>query len=110
MIVGTDIVLKTKREVGRDAFNEPIYEWDSEVVSNVLIGEPSPEEKLNELNMNGKSIAYTLGIPKGDTHDWEDQIVEFFGQKFITYGIPVMGIEENIPLSWHKKVKVERYE
>ena len=110
MIRGMTVKLWTKVQTGTDGFNEPVYEWSSEDVSNVLVGEPSPQERLDEMTLHGKSIAYTLGIPKGDTHDWKDQIVEFFGEKFRTYGIPVQGIEENIPLSWHKKVKCERYE
>jgi hypothetical protein len=36
--------------------------------------------------------------------------VEFFGEKFRTIGAPTQGIEDMIPLSWNKKVKVVRYE
>ena len=104
------ITLLTKTQVGVDPFNAPVYEWTSETVDNVLVGEPSAQERIDELNLTGRSIAYTLGIPKGDTHNWENQIVEFFGERFKTYGIPDFGIEANIPLSWHKKVKCERYE
>ena len=104
--------LWTKTQTGTDAFNTPVYNWDYEDVANVLVGEPSPEEKTAEQNLTGRSIAYTLGIPKGDTHNWENQIVEFFGKKFMTYGIPVEGVEANLPrqLPWHKKVNCERYE
>ena len=35
--------------------------------------------------------------------------VEFWGQKFRTYGDVVQGIENLIPLCWNKKVKVEKY-
>ena len=35
--------------------------------------------------------------------------VEFFGQRFRTYGDVTEGIEAMIPLQWNKKVKVERY-
>ena len=67
-----------------------------ETVSNVLIGEPSA---------NGKK--YTIGIPKGDQHIWCDRKMSFFGRIFRSIGHPEQGIEENIPLSWHKKVNVE---
>ena len=109
-IVGMPINLLTKTQVGVDEFKVPIYEWTSETVDNVLVGEPTAQERLDELNLTGRSISYVLGIPKGDTHDWQNQIVEFFGEKFKTYDIPIFGIEANIPLSWHKKVKCERYE
>lgn len=110
MIQGMTVTLWTKTQTGTDDFNNPVYSWSSETVDNVLVGLPTPEEQINEMTLTGKSIAYTLGIPKGDTHDWENQIVEFFGKKFMTIGIPERGIEANIPLSWHLKVKCERYE
>ena len=59
--------------------------------------------------MHGKRLAYVLGIPKGDSNTWTDTEVEFFGEKFKTYGEPTQGIDHLIPLSWNKKVKVERY-
>ena len=109
---GETVKLWTKTQTGTDEFNAPVYSWSYEEVANVLIGEPSPEEQTNDKNLYGRSIAYTLGIPKGDTHNWENQIVEFYEHKFITYGIPVQGVEANLPvhIPWHKKVKCERYE
>ena len=62
------------------------------------------------LNITGKKLVYTLAIPKGDTHDWKDRKVEFFGKKFRTFGEPIEGIEDMMPLRWNKKVQVERYE
>ena len=110
MIQGMTITLWTKSQTDTDEFNAPVYTWTSEDVDDVLVAQPSPEERISELNLTGKMIEYTLGIPKGDNHDWEDQIVEFFGHKFITFGIPERGIEENIPLRWHLKVKCERFQ
>jgi hypothetical protein len=55
-----------------------------------------------------------IGVPKGDMNDWENTLVKFdLGDgchTYRTFGIPEMGIEANIPLRWHKKVKCERYE
>lgn len=110
MIQGMTVTLWNKTQIGTDEFNQPVYGWASFNVDNVLVGLPSPEERTEELNTTGKMIAYTLGIPKGDSHEWQDQIVEFFGRKFKTFGIPERGIEANIPLQWHLKVKCERYE
>ena len=78
-------------------------------VEDVLIGVPSSEDIVNELNLSGKRIAYTLGIPKGDTHNWINTEVEFWGERYRTIGKPMQGIDENIPLSWNKKVQVESY-
>lgn len=104
------ITLWNKTQTGVDGFGNPVYTWESKTVDNVLVGQPTAEERTNELNLTGRMIAYTLGIPKGNTDEWENQIVEFFGHRFRTFGIPEQGIEANIPLSWHKKVKCERYE
>lgn len=109
-IQGVTIQLYEKTESGKDAFNRPIYTETITDVDNVLIGEPSTEDIVDTLNLTGKRLAYTLAIPKGDTHTWTDRKVGFFGEVFRTIGNPTQGIEANIPLSWNKKVKVERYE
>lgn len=110
MIHGMTVTLWNKTQTGVDGFGQPIYSWTSKTVDNVLVGHPTAEERINELTLTGRSIEYTLGIPKGNTDDWENQIVEFFGHKYLTFGIPEQGIEANIPMSWHKKVKCARYE
>lgn len=107
---GISIILYEKTEAGTDPFGKPIYTEAPLVVENVLIGEPSSEDIVDALNLYGKRVAYTLGIPKGDMHTWEDSTVEFFGQRFRTIGFPTQGIEELIPLAWGKNVQVERYE
>lgn len=110
LIKGMDIILWQKSQTGVDSLNEPVYEWSSEKVHNVLVGEPFTVEPVDDTSLTARSIGYTLGIPKGDTHDWENQIVEFFGHKFMTYGMVEQGIEANVPGPWHKKVKCQRYE
>ena len=106
---GISIILYTSTQTGTDDFNRPIYTEAPVTVENVLIGEPSTDDVVAEINMTGKRLAYTLAIPKGDTNDWTDKTVEFFGEKFKTIGEPTQGIDHLIPLSWNKKVKVERY-
>lgn len=109
-IKGIPVKLSVRTQKGTDGFNRPTYETSQEVVENVLVGEPSAEDVVNEINLSGKRIAYVLAIPKGDTHIWENTEVEFWGMTFKTVGIPTQGIDDNIPLEWNKKVKVERYE
>ena len=109
-IHGIPIELAVKVQTGTDGFNRPIYGTAWVTVDNVLIGQPGTEEITDELNLSGKRLDYLLGIPKGDTHDWEDTQVRFFGQTYETIGAPTQGIESMIPLSWNKKVKVMRYE
>ena len=109
MIHGISVTLYEPMETGKDAFGAPILEETPVTVPNVLIGEPSTEDLVNELQLSGKRLAYTLGIPKGDSHNWQDATVEYFGQRFRTYGDVTQGIEKMVPLCWNKKVKVERY-
>lgn len=109
MIQGISIVLYEKTLSGYDPFNMPIYTEKATTVDNVLVGQPSTEEVTESHDLFQKKIEYMLGIPKGDEHVWEDVVVEFFGHKFRTFGYPIEGIEANIPLKWHKKVRVERY-
>ena len=109
-IKGMPITLFERTQTGTDEFNRPVYSETPVVVENVLVGEPSTDDITNDLQVYGKRLAYTLAIPKGDTHVWHDVRVEFWGQVFRTYGAPTQGIEDNIPLDWNKKVKVERYE
>lgn len=76
-----------------------------ETINDVLIGEPTSSAPTDQTD--GRLLGFTLGIPKGDTHDWSDRIVEFWGKRFRTLGYPQQGIEENIPLRWGKNIKVE---
>lgn len=110
MIHGITVRLYEKTQAGTDDFNAPIYAETPVDVPGVLVGEPTTEDIVNDLQLYGKHIAYTLGIPKGDAHNWENVTVEFFGQKFRTYGGVTQGIEDLIPLAWNKKVRVERYD
>ena len=110
MLRGIDVVLYEKHKTGEDAFHAPVYEEVPVTVHNVLVGAPDTAAIVNELTLTGRRLAYTLAIPKGDAHDWNDVQVEFFGQRFRTCGGVVQGIERMIPLCWNKKVQVVRYE
>lgn len=107
---GITITLYEKTQTGTDAFNRPVYTETVVSVDNVLVAPASTSETLDTVNLTGKKAVYTLGIPKGDTHDWKDKKVEFFGETFKTFGEPLKGIEAMIPLDWNTKVQVERYE
>ena len=75
----------------------------------MLVSPTSTDDIVNQLTLTGKKAVYTLAIPKGNTNVWEDQEVQFFGQKWRVFGVPLEGIEDLIPLRWNKKVMVERY-
>lgn len=109
MIQGIPVILYEKEKTGKDAFNCPVYKEKKSEVLNVLVAPSSSDDLSTAENLFGKKAVYTLAIPKGDTHKWEDSVVEFFGHKWKTFGFPIEGIESNIPLGWNKKVMVERY-
>lgn len=111
LLKGIPVVLISKTETGRDAFNRPIVTETRETVENVLVAPLSQADTdiINELSLSGKGARYQMAIPKGDTHKWEDAEVEFFGERWKTAGFTTMGIDALIPLDWNKKVVVERY-
>ena len=114
-IKGTSVTLFSITQIGVDGFGVPIYEEEQEIVENVLVGEPTTDDIASSADLYGRKIAYMLGIPKGDNHNWENrkiQWVDAYGRTITvkSFGIPITGIEENIPMQWHMKVRVEAYE
>ena len=110
MLKGITVTLISKNKVGTDPFGAPLYGISEVDVENVLIAPVSSDDAINQLNLTGRKAVYTLAIPKGDANVWEGQEVIFFNERWRVVGIPTQGIEDMIPLSWNKKVQVERYE
>jgi len=110
IIRGIPVVLLSKVQTGVDGFGAPVYEPTEETVNNVLIAPSSAEDIESAVNLTGRKVSYTLAIPKGDTHTWEGCQVRFFGEVWRVVGIPLSGIDANIPGPWNTKVMVERYE
>lgn len=109
MLKGITVVLHVKEKTGEDDFGREEYSDTTVEVENVLVGQPT-ETDIVSANQMGKHVTYTLGIPKTDTHSWEDTEVEFWGKKWRTVGEPVQGIDGLVPLSWGRNVMVELYE
>lgn len=109
-IKGIPVKITTKLLSGYDDFNNPIYVEGEEIVENVIVSPVSSEDATEEFNLTGKHIVYTLCIPKGDAHKWDNTKVEFFNQKWQTVGYPKEYIEDMVPLEWNKQISVEHYE
>lgn len=109
LIKGIKVVLYEKVQTGTDPTGREIYEEVPELVENVLVAPSSSDDIVDKTDLTGKKAVYTLGIPKGDTHDWEDKTVEFFGLKWHTFGFSTLGIEALMPLDWNRKVMCEKY-
>lgn len=108
LIKGITVLLYEKTETGRDAFNKPIYEEKPTQVHNVLVAPSSEQEVLDTVELYGRKAVYTLAIPKGDMHNWENCKVRFFEDDWLVIGMPIKGIDELIPLDWNMKVRVMR--
>ena len=109
-IHGIPITLIDKQVISIDPFGSPVVKDVEITIDNVIVAPATTEDVTSQMSVTGKKISYTLGIPKGDTNDWENKEVRFFGKRWKTVGIPLEGIESMIPLEWNKKVMVERYE
>ena len=109
LINGITVTLYDKVQSGVDGFNVPIFTETAVTVDDVLVTPVSADDIVTSVNLYGKQAVYELSIPKGDTHIWEDRTVEFFGHKWKTFGFCREWIEDNLPLRWNKKIKVERY-
>lgn len=108
-IKGIPVVLYVKTASGEDAFKNPIYTEEPVTVENVLVSPAGTDDIVEDLQLQGKKAVYTLSIPKGDPHTWEDSTVEFFGQKWKTIGFCIRYITGLVPLDWDRKIQVERY-
>lgn len=109
MITGITVKLHVRQKTGEDEFGAPVYTDAVVDVDNVLVAPVSSVANINNTSLYGKTATYQLAIPKGDTHTWEDTTVEFFNQKWHTFGFEYAGIDENIPGPWNAKVQVERH-
>jgi len=108
---GITVILHDRVQTGIDALNKPVYEDIPVSVDNVLVAPAGSVEVLEPTNLDGRRGDYTLAIPKGNTNEWAaGKRVTFFGTDWRIIERPEEGIEWLIPLSWNKKVRVERYE
>ena len=93
---GITIQLVNASQTDTDPFGAPIEGNETlEDINDVLVGEPSSDDVATAISLYDKKITYIIAIPKG---------------RYRTVGIPMSGIEANIPLRWNSKVKLERIE
>jgi len=112
MIKSESVVLRERTVTGKDDFGQETATFTDVTVNNVIVGSPSSEDVLSEIELTGKHIAYTLGIPKSDSHSWVNTTVVIRNKTYRTIGIPTEIPEGSMPTwwAWGKQVKVEHYE
>lgn len=108
-IKGHTITLVQRIQIGKDAFNSPIYEEQEIQVDNVLVAPVSTDDLVTQLDLYGKKAVYKIAIPKGDTHVWENQKVKVLGHTWSVFTFPLEGFDEDLPLDWNKQYYIERY-
>lgn len=109
MLHGIPVTLLNKTQTGVDAAGRPAYSWSPVTVENVLVAPMSEVDSTQGLLPTGHRAVYHMAIPKTDTHTWEGQLVQFFGNTWAVVGIPTRGIDDLIPGPWNQKVAVELY-
>lgn len=109
LIKGIPVILYERTKIGEDPFGAAEYTETPTIVENVLVTPVAADAVVQDLQMYGKRAAYELCLPKGDSHQWEDCRVEFFGQSWRVYTPAQEYIEAQLPLDWNRKVRVERY-
>lgn len=109
MIKGVSVKLLVRTQNGIDGFNNPIYTETEVVVDNVLYHPTTVDDVVDTTRLNGTKELYTLAIPKGDTHVWLHNLVQFADKTWNCYA-EQEAIDANVPGEWHKKVLVERYD
>ncbi len=109
LIRGITVTLYEKTVAGTDAFNAPIYTETPVTVKNVLISPVSAEALTDAEQLYGRKAVCEISIPKENQNVWENSTVEFWGQKWRTFGFVQQYITENVPLDWDRKVRAERY-
>lgn len=109
LLQGMTITLYERHQTGVNAFNEPVFTEEAASVDGILICPASTEAIADGMQLYGKHTVYELLIPKADDHIWENRTVEFYGQKWRTFGTVLQWMEQLTPGPWNRKVRVERY-
>ena len=109
---GITVTLYETEQEGTDPFGAPVYTTEAVEVPNVLV---QPTTSLSNTEMSavtellGKEVSYRLCIPKGDTHDWTNKRVDFFGKSWLSVGGEREFIESMLPLDWNKQIWVKNF-
>lgn len=109
-LCGMPVTLYTRTQTGTDAFGAPVYTEAAKTVENVLVAPADSAAIVDELQLTGHRLAFTLYVPKDDANEWTGRRVAFYGQEYRCYAPPEQWQAALVPGPWNKRVKVERYD
>lgn len=93
---------------GADGFGVPTYTTHTEVINQCLVAIGQHGQLTNNNTIQVALDTFTIAIPKGDTHEWRNSIVEFnlggVDYRCKTNGDYLLGYEDAMPLMWHKQI------
>lgn len=102
------VTLYEKVQDGTDDFGVPTYAENAVVIDKCLVAMGQHNQLMDNNTIQVALDTFTIAIPKGDTHDWRNSIVEFSlgGIEFRckTNSDYLLGVEEAMPLMWHKQI------
>lgn len=102
------VKLYERVENGVDDFGIPKYTEKPVVINKCLVAMGQHNQLLDNNTTPVALDTFTIAIPKGDKHDWRNSRVEFElgGIVFVckTNGDYLLGVEDAMPLMWHKQI------
>jgi hypothetical protein len=112
MLKGETVTLYRRTASGTDALGVVVDTTEPVTVDNVLIAAETGEAVLTDSTMRGTRTVCTLYLPRGDSLDWQNSEVEFWGMRWKTFGAAVYYPSQLVPAAsdWDHTVQVERYE
>lgn len=108
MIKGVTVTVRRPSTSGTDRFGNPVKEWTTETVSNVLVS-PGATLDLEAARPEGVTVDLSLHFPKTYSESLEGCEIVLPAPWAGTYsviGAPTPYIDVNTPTQWHMPVEV----
>lgn len=111
-MLGETVSVLKRIETGTDSMGEPIYQWQTKNVENVLVKPGLGENLTDDLRPDGIRVKYTLAFPKTFTDSLRgarialierNMSAEDYESALVVVGDP--GITNPCPTSWNRIVE-----
>jgi hypothetical protein len=108
MIKGESVCVLRFVETGKDGMGEPVQEWQSETVEDVLFSPSSTADGSVE-RPNGDTLIVTFHFPKTYTQSLRGCRIEYAGNTYSVQGDPQAYMIDNCPTQWNRTVTAQVY-